>query len=361
MIGLVPLSYFDPLGVRVVALSALLFFVISIFSIKRAIYIDKNLLLFIPSLLTVLVFSSISGSKDVVSAIVFMSYLLPLNFFNYTRVRSIFKKSIFLYIVGALFMAVGVIVQRILFEKFGYEFGKIDFYGGNRIGFGFLWMDYSFLSLYLLTALPMVFYFFKGMQIKVIICATLLVGSVVTTARTGLAALIITSVFVMSFEFFKATIKAKITKKKLLVLCLFILASFLVVYFYVRFSSREVGFGGSGRLIGYYLALQSFFDNPILGVMFDRGYYLSNYGTIPHNLFIYILSQGGIFFFVLFFLWFSYVLYVATFKVEVLRYPVIIAFFGFMFIPSFYSAYFFALLVSFTMAERRLLVVGHER
>src|SRR5690606_12112882 len=121
----------------------------------------------------------------------------------------------------------------------------------------------------------------------------LLVGSVVTTARTGLAALVLTTVFIAGLELAKALAKGRTRKQVFFTLIFLFLASFFIIYFYVEFSSRSVRFDSSGRFEGYYLGLESFLNSPFVGVMFDRSYYLESYGTIPHNLFIYILSQGG--------------------------------------------------------------------
>ncbi len=356
MLMLIPFSYLEILGLRMIALSFAVFLILFFCSFKNKVFIDNNLLLFVLPFSLVFLFSFISGSKDYIAALVFMSYLLMFNFIDVGKIEKIFNKSLLIYVGGAVFMAIGTIAQRVLFEKFGYEIGKIDFYGGNRIGFGFIWMDYSFLSLYLLTALPVIFYLYECLSLRVLFSIVLLAGSVVTTARTGLAGLILAALFVFVIELNKLLVKGRVKKKVLLTLCMLILALFSIVYFYAQFSTREIRFDGSGRLEGYYLALKSFVDHPFLGVMFDREYFLTFYGVIPHNLFIYILSQGGIFFFIFFMIWFAYVFYISLFKTEVLRYPILIAVFGFMFIPSFFSAYFFAALVSLAMAERRVLV-----
>lgn len=361
MLVLIPFSYLEVIGLRMIALSVVAFGVLFFCSFKRKIFIDNNLLLFALPFVLVFVFSFISGSKDYIAALVFMSYLMMFNFIDNDKIKKIFNKSLVIYVFGAVFMAVGTITQRVLFENFGYEIGKMDFYGGNRIGFGFIWMDYSFLSLYLLTALPLIFYVYERLSIRIFFSIVLLVGSVVTTARTGLAGLILAALFVFAIEFVNLLVKGRVKKRVLLTLCILALAAFLIIYFYVLLSTREIRFDGSGRIEGYYRALQSFIDHPFLGVMFDREYFLSYYGVIPHNLFIYTLSQGGIFFFILFMIWFSYVFYIALFKIQVLRYPIIIAAFGFMFIPSFFSAYFFAVLVSLAMAERRVFARAYVK
>lgn len=356
MIALIPFSYLELVGLRIIVLSFFAFVVLFFCSFKGGMFVDNNLLLFVLPFLLVSIYSFVSGSKDHIAALVFMVYLLMFNFVGNDRIKQIFNKSLVIYVSGAVFMAIGTIAQRVLFEKFGYEIGKIDFYGGGRIGFGFIWLDYSFLSLYLLTALPMIFYLYESLSIRVLLSIVLLVGSVVTTARAGLAGLILTALLVFVIEFINILAKGKVNKRVLLTLCVLALASFLIVYFYVRFSIRDIRFDGSGRLEGYYMALQSFVDHPFLGVMFDREYFSLHYGVLPHNLFIYILSQGGIIFFIFFMVWFFYVLYVAFFKVQVLRYPILIAIFGLMFIPSFFSGYFYALLVSLAMAERRIFI-----
>ncbi|MBD3655378.1 MAG: hypothetical protein HUJ14_02610 [Marinobacter sp.] len=358
MVALIPFSYFDIFGVRVIGLCLFLFVALFFLSPKFSISVDNNVWLFLLPFFMVLSFSLASGSKDFLSAIVFFVYLLIFYFFDVSKLSAVVNKSCFVYLYGAVFMAVGVILQRISFEKFGYEFGKIDVYGGGRVGFGFLWMDYSFLSLYLVSTLPLVFYLYRSVCVKAIVVIILLVGSVVTTARTGLAALVLTTVFIAGLEFAKAIVIGKARKQVFLVLLSLLFASLLIIYFYVEFSSRTIRFDSSGRIDGFYLGFKSFLDNPFTGVMFDRSYFLEEYGTIPHNLLVYILSQGGILLFIVFFIWFFYVFFVAAFRVNLFRYPIIISVFGFMFIPSFFSAYYFALLISFSMAEKRIMAKG---
>lgn len=354
LVFLIPFSYFDLFGYRVVVGSVFLFFSLFLVSVENKIYFDKAGLLFLPPLFFVMSMSFFSGSKDVLSALLFTIYLCFLNFFSRSQLFFLLPRLCSLYLYGAVFIALGVICQRLLFELFGFAIGKIDAYGGGRIGFGFLWMDYSFLSLYLVSALPLVFYSYKSIYVRVFVSAVLLLGSVVTTARTGLGALVLATIFVSVVEFIRVLVRGKVNKRVMLTLLFLAIASFVTFYFYVEFSSRSLKLDGSGRFEGYYLAFNAFLDSPILGVMFDRDYYVSNYGVLPHNLFLYILSQGGGLLFVLFFVWFSYVFYLACFRVQVFRYPIIIATFGFMFIPSFFSAYFLALLISFVVAEKRV-------
>ena len=91
------------------------------------------------------------------------------------------------------------------------------------------------------------------------------------------------------------------------------MSAIFFVGFYIQFSSREFTFDGSGRLDGYLYALRAFENSPLVGVMFNREYFLANYGTLPHNLFLYVLSQGGIVFLLLFVLWFFNLAYVVLY------------------------------------------------
>src|SRR5690606_19477166 len=128
------------------------------------------------------------------------------------------------------------------------------------IGFGFLWMDYSFLSLYLVSALPLVFYSYKSIYVRVFVSAVLLLGSVVTTARTGLGALVLATIFVSVVEFIRVLVRGKVNKRVMLTLLFLAIASFVTFYFYVEFSSRSLKLDGSGRFEGYYLAFNAFLD-----------------------------------------------------------------------------------------------------
>jgi len=354
MVALIPFSYFELFGVRVILVSGLAAAIVFLVSIGKALTLDGNFLLFLPCLLIVMIFSAISESPVLLTAFMFSLYLFLFNFVEVSQLKILVKRSLFLFQMGALFMAVGVLFQRILFEYFGIEIGKIDFYGGGRIGFGFIWLDYSFLSLYLITAVPLVFFSWQHMSAKVLLSLVLLAGSVVTTARTGLAALVIAIAFFAVAELFKALASGRIEKRMLFSLSLLGVASSFFVYFYAALSSRRISLSDSGRMEGYYSALHSFIESPSVGVMFDDQYFVETYGVLPHNLFFYILSQGGVVVSVLFFTWFFYVFFLAFRRLRVLRLSIVIGAFGFMFVPSFFSAYFFALLISMAMAERRL-------
>ena len=202
MVFLVPFSYFEVNGIRVVVFVLVLFFLVPLLSESKRFVVDLNFLLFTPLLFCVFLFSLFSGSSDYMAVIIFSVYLLFFNFLKVETIKSVARNALSLYVIGAAFMAVGVIVQRVLFETVGFEFGKIDFYGGGRVGFGFIWTDYSFLSLYILTAVPIVFYLRESVLFRVTIATTLVIGSVLTTARTGLAGLLLTSICIFIFMIF---------------------------------------------------------------------------------------------------------------------------------------------------------------
>ncbi|MFL9762267.1 hypothetical protein [Vibrio cyclitrophicus] len=92
------------------------------------------------------------------------------------------SRYIKLYSFSAVFCALGVIFQSFLYIKFGIEFGKIDTYL-NRTGFGFLWLDYSFLSLFLSSSIPL--FFRENIRGKYILSLIVIVGSITTTAKNG--------------------------------------------------------------------------------------------------------------------------------------------------------------------------------
>lgn len=355
---LMPFSYLELGGVRVIFLSGLAAMLVVFVSVKGKLFFDLNLILFLPSFLMVVLYSMFSESAVIFAAVLFFLHLIVFNFVGASQLEGLLKKSLFAYQLGALFMALGVLAQRIMFEFWGVELGKIDFYGGERVGFGFIWLDYSFLSLYLVTAIPLALYSWNSKSIMFLVSLVLLAGAVVTTARTGLAALVFAILLFAGVEIMKSFKAGRVSKRMLFSIVFFSAVSSIFIYYFSVLSTRKASLSGSGRIEGYYSALRSFSESPVVGVMFDDKYYFDNYGIIPHNLFFYILSQGGAIFFVLFFAWFFYVFRLAFFKLRVLGFSVVTGAFGFMFVPSFFSAYFYALLISFAMAEYRLRKQG---
>src|SRR5690606_11643913 len=115
MLALIPFSYLEVIGFRIITFSFIAFAVLFLFAFKGKVFIDNNLLLFVLPFILVFMLSLMSGSKDYIAALFFTSYLLVFNFIDDDSIEKIFNKSLVVYVFGAVFVAVGTITQRVLF------------------------------------------------------------------------------------------------------------------------------------------------------------------------------------------------------------------------------------------------------
>lgn len=252
-----------------------------------------------------------------------------------------------LYVLMAILCSVGVILQWLLYNYFSIEFGKIDTYL-NRTGFGFTWLDYSFLSVFLVSAIPIVN--FKMKVLNLCFCVVLLIGAIVTSARTGVFSVIFVYIAVSSIATFKSVFfKGEITKRNLLQLVAFSVFMFLIPVLWSLFSDRELSSSSSGRFEGYFLVFQALSDMPFLGYMYDTELYKFENGAVPHNIFLYVLSMSGLVGLVTLCLWLiSYCISLKCLDLKLIK-MLIITFVGLQFIPSYYSGYFIAVIISFSL------------
>lgn len=248
------------------------------------------------------------------------------------------------YILTTRIAGIGVVIQYIFLNIFNIEVGNYIFFGNYRHAFGFLFSDFSFLSLYLVSgAIAIIFIKSKhnnsGYKLWIEVLF-LLVTSIITSARTGIVSFLI--VFILYslyklFRYIKTNLKEAI---KLMVINIIVLFSTYLLIIRVRgFASLS----DSGRMKLNYRGLDQFFLNPILGIGFGD----SNYpGTLPHNIIFQSLAQGGIIYtvpiivFIIMLLWISY-----KKKPEFL--PLLISLFvGAMFIPNIFDSRFMPIIIS---------------
>lgn len=268
-----------------------------------------------------------------------------------------FTKLLRVYIFSAFFLSVGVIIQSFLFKNYGVSFGKIDLYGGGRLAFGFTWTDYSFLSLYLTSCVPLILSskFDYKFTTKLVMVILVLVASLVTTARTGFTSFIIVFTIYVLFNFIKV-----FSSKKLYYLMLFLLiTSPIGIYLGRNYTilERKISTSSSGRLEGYQTGIDFFINNPLLGIMFNPSLYHHNVEVIPHNIFIYLAVTGGTYLLLLS-SWWLFTIFYRAYKIRDsnIFYSFLICLIGFQFVPSVYSAYFFAILSSFVLIKYRYKV-----
>ncbi|MGY3718134.1 O-antigen ligase family protein [Sutcliffiella cohnii] len=199
------------------------------------------------------------------------------------------------YISSAKIAAVGVIVQIAYINIIGNEVGYYSFMGGYRHAYGFLFSDFSFLSLFIASGAMMV-YFVKSKYAKLNIfwifeMSFLLLASLATSARTGITAFSIIFVVYSLFKFIHLLSKGSIKVLYIMLLNLIILVGSYLVFIRVR---QGVGFSGSGRENLNDIAFSVFLENPLLGIGFGRENYNILVGMMPHNILFQSLAQGGL-------------------------------------------------------------------
>lgn len=245
-----------------------------------------------------------------------------------------------LYINSALSLVIPIIVQIIAFTK-GIFLGKIDIMPA-RVGFGTIFSDYSFLSLFLSSA-AMIAWIMKYRVITIF----LLIGSVLTTARTGIFAFIITLMFLGTFDYVK-----KMKGLQLIKIISFVFVLSALALFTLRQFRQEDILNPSLRDILLKNALSLFIQNPIFGFGIGTEDFKSKFGfAIPHNFIVQSLVQLGLVGSILLILIFVN-LWRRSWKNRKIIKPLNAAFYGFvvtflgsMFIPDIINSRFLPILV----------------
>jgi O-antigen ligase len=353
---LLPFAYLEIAGVRVLLLQTVF---LTLFVLSQGIKIRSDLSrnVFLVYLLFSFILSLSSGNADE-SFGIFIFFILAYGYsFSHIEVgklREFKSKSILIYCYSAVLCSLGVLFQFVLFNNFGIEFGKIDQYY-QRTGFGFIWLDYSFLSLFLVSATPLVAFYFKG-WVKYTFLMFLIVGSLATSARTGIFSAGLVAVSASAYYIIKSFASGRIKGYHLIFFLFLIVAIIVFPTVWTAVTDRSLSVSSSGRIDGFYSAINLVSDKVLFGFRFDIEKYKTLYGTIPHNLFVYVLTVSGLVGLVLVNIWILTTCYKFRSVDLSLRYSLFICFIGLQFIPTFYSAYFIAVLLllsSISLEENR--------
>jgi len=349
LINAVPFSYLDFGGVRILLVLVFGSF-LCIFLGGGGVRLTCESLLFWLLLGYCFLVSSFSASYSVFGAAIIFYWLAywPLHI-KKSILNSIDEKKIVdFFIFSGIFCALGVFFQVWLFESKGLEFGKIDLDGGNRRAFGFLWTDYSFLSLFLVSLVPLLFWSGDRSIIKNVFFAfILIIASVLTTARTGFmslgGAIVCFVLIIIGRSLVVGTISRKLWFATIALILLLPVLFVLLLERFPRFKSLD----DSGRFEGIMVAINFLRDNLFFGAGFDLSYYKNEIDVIPHNVFFYIAICGGIAFFVLFVLWgLAITSRLVKMKDGLLLLSFMTSLVGFQLVPSFFSAYYFSFFLS---------------
>jgi hypothetical protein len=199
--------------------------------------------------------------------------------------------------MAALSASLGLFIQIYIFLSIGKIIGKIDFMA-SRIGFGFIFSDYSFLSLFLASASGILIDFFeknknlreKSIFSRIFLIFLFMIASLLTSARTGIVSFFIASIIIYNL-YFSNILSFSFKKIIVGIIILFI----LLILIYGLPKLRGDIFSSSGRIESYILGLQIFRQNPVWGCGLGVRSYKERFGyTIPHNVIIQYLSQTGL-------------------------------------------------------------------
>lgn len=305
--------------------------------------------------------SSFTLDYSVCGAVVIFYWLAywPLHMKESVLISLSLQKILALFVMIGFFCALGIFLQVSLFKFAGIEFGKIDLDGGGRQAFGFLWTDYSFLSLFFASLVPLVWITSESMTWRIILSLSFILASVLTSARTGIISLGTAIVIVLMLNLLRSAFTGKM-KKGIVILLIFIIIVFplLIIWLTAKFP-RMTSLDDSGRIDGFITALNFVKENIFFGAQFDIQFYKNNIDVIPHNMFIYIAAVGGILFLALFAAWgLTVASRVVSLEERCIMLSFLISLIGFQFIPSFFSAYYFAIFIAiclmFSIKKRTL-------
>lgn len=219
----------------------------------------------------------------------YLNILVPLLFLimgknsaaSYRRVLSLD------YIAGGMATAAAVFLQVINYYIFGASYGNLVLMGGDRLAFGVIFADYSFLSLYLTTTAALAVLTIPGRIRMPATVVILLAASMVTSARAGVVAFLITLGVrsVMQLARRPAGFGGSL---------LITVGVGAAAYMLLEQVRPENALGDSGRIDSYLVGLAQLEANPLTGAGFGVNEYVTVTGAvIPHNIFVQFLAQAG--------------------------------------------------------------------
>ncbi|WP_131173501.1 hypothetical protein [Phytopseudomonas dryadis] len=259
---------------------------------------------------------------------------------------------VWFYKYAVLFTAFGVLVQFLVHRLLGVELFRYQLLGGGRNAYSFIWEDYSFIALFIVSGVPLFFERVIGSKFLFFACF-LLLSSVITSARTGVVAFVLFVIIYVGVEMFKALLTWKIKKIILVVFVLMLILPVFLIIAMEHLTGRQVTGSSSGRIDDFVLGLSYLKENILFGFYFDKVAYNDSVSIIPHNAFVYMLYMGGVTAFSIFILWFSLVIINLRFSDKRLVGALLVCLLGFQFIPSFFSAYFLAVLLGAAFVSDR--------
>lgn len=263
--------------------------------------------------------------------------------FYFTRVQ--LDKLVLDYISATKIAALGVFIQIFIKEFIGKEVGFYLFLGGYRHAFGFLFSDFSFLSLYLASGAIMLIAYKGALKVsfinKVFELVLLLSASIFTSARTGIVAFIAVILLISFIKLIKLILKGSLYSIFIVPLNIFfIFASYILVLK----TRGDRALSDSGRSELNEIAFNVFLDNIFFGIGFGKTNYVDSWGMLPHNIIFQSLAQGGLFYTVPLMIFLAIVL-IYSYKINTAIFMAILSVvIGALFIPNVFNSRYLAVL-----------------
>lgn len=321
---------------------------------------SMNKLSFISLKIIVLGIVPIFISKTMNSAIKqYINFVIPFVLIivgnNVKYFCSMKEKKILLYdyIFAANIVGIGTLLQYIAKRVFNIVVGNYSYMGGYRHGFGFLFADFSFLSLYLVTGAALLLYLIDegkiDMKKGVINIVFLVITSIMTSARTGVFSFIVVFGLFVLPKFFYYLIYNFPRVIALTLAVVLLLGSSLMLVGRVRGNRK---FSDSGRGTLNEKAFKLFLEKPIFGVGFGSDNYSKISGMLPHNLIFQYLAQGGLILCIPLFIALIMILAITKKNDIVLFGAILCILIGSLFIPNiFNSRYMGAIFLIFSIRD----------
>lgn len=347
MIFSIPLSYVNVFGgsYSLLPLSwfhifTLLTLIIIIIKILKHNKLENINLLYFGIFIIILGFLLMIFSPNIVDAFKqYLNIVLFIMLVTFASVTSSFIKLKLnlisdMYILTTVISSLFTLIQSYLYNYQSIQFGFIDLMGASRVAFGFIFTDYSFFSLFLITGATLILFKTNKNFMDFIFLIIILAGALVTSARTGIISLMILFSIVVLINLLKLKIKGFFQ------LLIFTAFSLLAFYLLLKVRGNQL-YNDSGRLSGYTDAYQIFLESPFTGIGLGVSSYLSITGkTIPHNLISQLLVQTGIIFTFLVMI-FIFMIIFHSFKINnEFKYGLYIVLIGSMFIPDILNSRF---------------------
>lgn len=195
------------------------------------------------------------------------------------------------YLMSSVIMALTLIMQVILYYGLDIQLGLLQRLGTNRVAFGSLFNDYSFLSLFLVSG-AMFLYANRTKYNDNFLVGFLLISSMLTSARTGVAAFLVVYSFKSFIDFLK--LYQERSRKLLVYISVYIIIILIIFYGMKMFRPGDI-LSDSGRSGLNVLGIDLFLSNPIFGNGFGTKSISLIIGGLPHNLVVQFLSQTGVY------------------------------------------------------------------